>query len=65
MRRRLTRVNRLRNLGYPAFLSGAGPTIMVLSTNPVEESLIEEARGRGMKVLELGIAGPVEVEVTG
>ena len=38
---------------------------MVLSTNPVEESLIEEARGRGMKVLELGIAGPVEVDVTG
>lgn len=58
-------VNRLRNLGYPAFLSGAGPTIMVLSTEPVDSALVEEARGRGMKVLELDIAGPVEVDVTG
>ena len=58
-------VNRLRNLGYPAYLSGAGPTIMVLSTNPVERSLVEEAQGRGMKVLELDVAGPVTVEVSG
>lgn len=58
-------VNRLRNLGYPAYLSGAGPTIMVLSTNPVECSLVEEAQGRGMKVLELDVAGPVTVEVSG
>ncbi|MGP5659661.1 homoserine kinase [Corynebacterium falsenii] len=58
-------VNRLRNLGYPAYLSGAGPTIMVLSTNPVERSLMEEAQGRGMKVLELDVAGPVTVEVSG
>ena len=58
-------VNRLRNLGYPAFLSGAGPTILVLSTEPVDNALVEEARGRGMKVLELDIAGPVEVDVTG
>lgn len=58
-------VNRLRNLGYPAFLSGAGPTILVLSTEPVDSALVEEARGRGMKVLELDIAGPVEVDVTG
>lgn len=58
-------VNRLRNLGYPAYLSGAGPTIMVLSTNPVERSLVEEAQGRDMKVLELDVAGPVTVEVSG
>ena len=58
-------VNRLRNLGYPTYLSGAGPTIMVLSTNPVERSLVEEAQGRGMKVLELDVAGPVTVEVSG
>ena len=58
-------VNRLRNLGYPAFLSGAGPTILVLSTEPVDNALVEEARGRGMKVLDLEIAGPVEVDVTG
>ena len=58
-------VNRLRNLGYPAFLSGAGPTILVLSTEPVDNALVEEARGRGMKVLELDVAGPVAVDVTG
>ena len=58
-------VNRLRNLGYPAFLSGAGPTILVLSTERVDNALVEEARGRGMKVLELDVAGPVEVDVTG
>lgn len=57
-------VNRLRNLGYPAFLSGAGPTIMVLSTKPVEDKLLDEARERGMRVLELDIAGPAEVVVT-
>lgn len=57
-------VNRLRNLGYSAFLSGAGPTILVLGTEPVETKLVEEARERGMKVMELEIAGPVEVEVT-
>lgn len=55
-------VNRLRNQGYPAFLSGAGPTIMVLSTQPVAQSLIDEATERGMQVLQLGVAGPVEVE---
>ena len=58
-------VNRLRILGYPAFLSGAGPTILVLSTERVDNALVEEARGRGMKVLELDVAGPVEVDVTG
>ena len=58
-------VNRLRNLGYPAFLSGAGPTIMVLSTEPVDRDLLDEAQGRGIRVLEMDVAGPVEVTVSG
>ncbi|OFS17945.1 homoserine kinase [Corynebacterium sp. HMSC27B11] len=55
-------VNRLRNQGYPAFLSGAGPTVLVLSTEPVEEALLQEARDRGIRVEELTVAGPVTVE---
>lgn len=53
-------VNRLRNRGYAAFLSGAGPTVLVLSTSPVEENLLEEARSQGIRVEELDVAGPVE-----
>ncbi|MDK6302803.1 homoserine kinase [Corynebacterium sp. UMB9976] len=55
-------VNRLRNQGYPAFLSGAGPTVLVLSTEPVEEALLQETRDRGIRVEELTVAGPVTVE---
>jgi homoserine kinase len=57
-------VNRLRNLGYPAFLSGAGPTVMVLSTEPVDPALLDEARSRGLRVLETRAGGRVTVEVT-
>lgn len=54
-------VNRLRNQGYPAFLSGAGPTIMVLSTEKVDKALIDEATGRGIRVYEFDVAPPVDV----
>lgn len=54
-------VNRLRNQGYPAFLSGAGPTVMVLSTQPVERSLLDEAAQRGMRILELEVSEGVRV----
>lgn len=57
-------VNRLRNLGYPAFLSGAGPTVMVLSTEPVDTALLDEARSRGLRVLETRAGGRVTVEVS-
>lgn len=57
-------VNKLRNRGYAAYLSGAGPTIMVLTTGPVEESILAQARADGLAVHELEIAGPVSVEVT-
>ncbi|MCF4006937.1 homoserine kinase [Corynebacterium uropygiale] len=56
-------VNRLRNRGYAAYLSGAGPTIMVLSTEPVDAAVLDDARSAGLRVLELEVAGPVQVEV--
>lgn len=57
-------VNRLRNQGFPAFLSGAGPTIMVLSTEAIPNNIQEEAIARGLRVLEVEVAGPVEVTET-
>ncbi|MDY6050629.1 MAG: homoserine kinase [Corynebacterium sp.] len=57
-------VNRLRNRGYAAYLSGAGPTIMTLHTEPIEESILAAAREAGLTVMELPIAGPVSVDTT-
>lgn len=54
-------VNRLRNRGYAAFLSGAGPTCLVLSTEPVAPELLDEARDAGLVVHELAVAGPATV----
>ena len=56
-------VNRLRNRGYAAFLSGAGPTAMVLSTELIEPKILESAREDGLRVLELDIAGPATAEL--
>lgn len=55
-------VNRLRNRGYAAYLSGAGPTVMVLHTEPIEEEILDDARGQNLRVLELEVVGPVSVE---
>ena len=55
-------VNRLRNRGYAAYLSGAGPTVMVLHTEPIEEAILDDARCQNLRVLELEVAGPVSVE---
>lgn len=57
-------VNRLRNRGFAAYLSGAGPTVMVLHTIPLPTTILDEAREAGLRVLELDIAGPVQVKVT-
>ncbi|AIU32475.1 MULTISPECIES: homoserine kinase [Corynebacterium] len=57
-------VNRLRNKGYAAYLSGAGPTVMVLSTEPVDESMLNDAREAGLRVLPLEVAQPVSVTVS-
>lgn len=56
-------VNRLRNRGWAAYLSGAGPTVMVLSTEPVDPAILDQARADGLVVHELEVAGPVEVTV--
>ena len=57
-------VNRLRNRGYAAYLSGAGPTAMVLTTTQVEGSLLDDAKEAGLRVLELDIAGPATAELS-
>lgn len=56
-------VNRLRNRGYAAYLSGAGPTVMVLSTEAVEPSILAEARAAGLVVHELEVADKPTVQV--
>ncbi|WP_374071727.1 homoserine kinase [Corynebacterium belfantii] len=56
-------VNQLRNRGYAAYLSGAGPTIMVLHTEPVDEAVLNDAREAGLRVLSLDVAGAVSVKV--
>lgn len=56
-------VNRLRNRGFAAYLSGAGPTAMVLHTEPIDENTLRDAREAGLRVIPLEVAGPVEVKV--
>lgn len=57
-------INRLRNRGYAAYLSGAGPTVMVLSQQAVEKEILDEAREAGLRVLELEVAEPVKVAIS-
>lgn len=57
-------VNRLRNRGYAAYLSGAGPTAMVLHRDPIAPAIIESAKADGLRVLDLEIAGPVTAELS-
>ena len=56
-------VNRLRNRGYAAYLSGAGPTALVLITEPIEPALLDDARAAGLRVIELDVAGSVTAEL--
>ncbi|MCS4531908.1 homoserine kinase [Corynebacterium sp. ES2794-CONJ1] len=56
-------IERLRDKGYAAYLSGAGPTCMVLGTTWVDQSLIDEAVAAGLQVLTLEIAGGVSTKV--
>ena len=56
-------VNRLRNRNHAAYLSGAGPTALVLTTTAVEPSLLDEARSAGLRVIELDVAGPATGEL--
>ena len=57
-------VNRLRNRGYAAYLSGAGPTVMVLHTDDIDEGILADAREQNLRVIDLTVAGPVRVELT-
>ncbi|MDO4927674.1 MAG: homoserine kinase [Corynebacterium sp.] len=56
-------VNRLRNRDYAAYLSGAGPTVMVLGTEEIAPAILDDARSAGLRVLPLEVAGPVRVKV--
>ncbi|MFI5504233.1 homoserine kinase [Corynebacterium kutscheri] len=56
-------INRLRNSGYAAYLSGAGPTVMVLGTQSIDEKILADAQADGFQVLPLDIAGSVQVTV--
>lgn len=57
-------VNHLRNRGFAAYLSGAGPTVMVLHTDPIPEKILDSAREAGLRVLELDVAGPVKASLS-
>ncbi|WKD59460.1 homoserine kinase [Corynebacterium caspium] len=54
-------VDKLRAQGYAAFLSGAGPTVMILSDAAVDPQILEEAQAAGLTVHELAVAGPPEL----
>ncbi|MBV7295098.1 homoserine kinase [Corynebacterium sp. TAE3-ERU12] len=56
-------VNRLRNRGYAAFLSGAGPTCLVVGTEYVPDDVLAEARESGISIKNLDVAGPATVEI--
>lgn len=49
-------VERLRASGHAATVSGAGPTVLVLGTQPIDRDLVAGAEDDGMTVLELAIA---------
>lgn len=57
-------INRLRNRGYAAYLSGAGPTAMVLSQQPVDPEILAAARDAGLRVIDLEVADRIRVEVS-
>ncbi|MBJ8348197.1 homoserine kinase [Antrihabitans sp. YC2-6] len=51
----------LRSEGIAAMVSGAGPTVLALVTDPFPEHLRERAVAEGLDVLELALADGVEV----
>ncbi|MGU3434854.1 homoserine kinase [Actinomycetes bacterium M1A6_2h] len=55
-------VRTIRSRGFAATVSGAGPTVLALSTEPLPHDLIESARDEGMTVLELDVADGVVVD---
>lgn len=55
-------IERLRAAGIAAMVSGAGPTVLALTNEPIPAELVEEARAEGLFVQRLAIAGGVSVE---
>ncbi|MFD4369611.1 homoserine kinase [Rhodococcus sp. NPDC058521] len=51
----------LRAEGFAATISGAGPTVLALTTAPLPDRIREQAESEGLRVLELKIANGVEV----
>ncbi|MFZ2177477.1 MAG: homoserine kinase [Rhodococcus sp. (in: high G+C Gram-positive bacteria)] len=51
----------LRNAGIAAAVSGAGPTVLALTTEPFPDDLRVQAEADGLRVLELGIADGVQI----
>jgi homoserine kinase len=54
-------IARLRAHGLAATVSGAGPTVLVLSTDEISAELREKAVADGMRVLDLEIADGVQI----
>jgi homoserine kinase len=56
-----TWIARLRARGLAATVSGAGPTVLVLSVEEIPAELREQAAADGMRVLDLEIADGVQI----
>ena len=54
-------VARLRTLGIAATVSGAGPSVLALITEPFPATLRDRAEAEGLRVLELALAEGVQV----
>lgn len=54
-------IGALRARGIAAVLSGAGPTVLALCTEPFPRELVEEAESEGIRVLELEVADGVSI----
>ncbi len=55
-------IARLREAGIAATVSGAGPTVLALTTSPFPAELREQSVQEGLDVLDLELAGGVEVQ---
>ncbi|WP_137726265.1 homoserine kinase [Prescottella subtropica] len=54
-------IAKLRAAGIAATVSGAGPTVLALSTRPLPAELAAEAEQEGLRVLDLEVADGVQV----
>lgn len=55
-------ITRLRAQGIAAMVSGAGPTVLALSTEEFPAELREQAEAAGLRVSDLELSGGVEVD---